>query len=100
MKPSELGRGGIKLGDEAHQPNPKSPWAARIKGGVGYNEDKDKALERHVNKWRVKQALRQAGLHHSFFTKKRTKHRQKNWKEAVSALPSLALKQQARKLYA
>ncbi len=99
MRPSDLGSKRIRLGQEAHQPNTKSPWAGRIKGGVSYNEDKDKAMERHVNKWRVKQALRTAGLHHSFFTKKLTKCRKKNWHEALAALPNNKLRKQAREFY-
>ena len=82
MRASELARKGpsLRLGDEAHQPNVKAPWARKM------------AKHKAVALWRLKQALRQAGLHHSFFTKKRTKARAKNYREALSKLQNPALK--------
>ena len=84
MKASELARKGsnTQIGDEAHQPNPKNPWTRKL------SKTKSTAL------WRLKQALRAAGLNHSFFTKTRTPARRKNYREALSGLKNSELKAQ------
>lgn len=55
----------------AIKPNPKNPWARKI------------AKTKPTARYRLKQILRGALLNHSFFTKKRTVARRKNYREAL-----------------
>ena len=82
MKTQDKAPDRLRLREMLERPNPKNPWARRLG-------------KKSVLKWRLKQALRTAGLHHSFFTKPRTNARVKNYAEALRALPSLKLRQQA-----
>lgn len=78
--------------------NTKNPWTRKLKSKPVLAKNKDSVLQRAVSRWRLKQALRQGGLNHGFFTKKRTKARAKNYAEALRTL-SPTHRTEARKIW-